>query len=81
MSWVITQAFFRGEDGYSDDMFNELSDEQKQDLVSPVPFRFLSEEVVRYNKSSNGYTTIGFRNGYSIVIEMKIEYVDRIFIK
>lgn len=79
MSWIKTNAFFRG-DSYSDEIFESLTEEQKADIAEPTPFRFLTEEVISYNEASNGFSTIRLKNNYSIIVEMRIHELDKIFI-
>ena len=78
-TWISTNAFFRN-DSYSDEVFEELSDDQQKELRVLRKFRFVKEQVVIYNVAKDEAVTLRFENGYCITVEMTIEEADKIFI-
>lgn len=79
MSWIKTDAWFRDKN-ISDDMWESFSEEQRERNIHLTPFRFLSSEVFAYNAAVDGSgVTLRFKNGYDIVVDMKLEQADKIF--
>jgi hypothetical protein len=74
--WIKTKARFRS--GISDVEWDMYSDEQKRDNCEPRDFRFNTDDIMYYNTSLDGQTTIHFRHySDSITVEMTTAQLDQ----
>lgn len=74
MNWIKTRAIF------SDDSdISELIGKEGES-TSLSPYRFDIKEVYAYNESSHvDMTTIRFKNGDSVIIDIEINDFDKLF--
>ena len=76
--WVSTSAKFIP-DNVSEEEWSNYTPEQKMERYILTPYRFDTDDIISYNKSSGSGTTIRFRNGDSITIRDEIHVLDEIF--
>lgn len=71
---IITTAKFRP-DGIENDVWENMSIQQKDESFEWTPFCFESDDVESFNKGTNPiYTTIRFKSGDSI--QVRISFSD-----
>lgn len=76
--WVKTKAYFRP-DHISMVIWDTYDSDQKMENAEPIPFRFNTDEIVCYNKTSSGETTIRFkRYEDTTTVLISIEEMDRL---
>lgn len=75
--WIKTTAEFRG--SISDMLWESMDDDERDAALERREFRFNTNELIAYNESRNGETTIRLRNGYEITVGMAMVELDEIF--